>query len=210
MRQNRIKRTLRGKNLIPEWKGKYHLASLSCYLFMRNSTFNPERGIGRTFMSSLGVTFMQNSSVCLPQMAGAMETRGRRWETLPRWTPQGTEGFEGEGVGRRESLMRLPRHLLRGPEGGGSHPQPCHLLCFLSLFPRHAILVSILHDAVGVEHLEVRNCDFILAPNVSTHPLRLDFHSQAWDQKSQVQKLWGDMWGDMSDSSQEDPLVVLL
>ena len=75
--------------------------------------------------------------------------------------------------------MRLPRHLLRGSEGGGSRPQPCHLLCFLSLFPRRAILVSILDHAVGVEYLEARNCDFILALNVSAHPLRLGFHSQA-------------------------------
>lgn len=30
---------------------------------MRNSTFNPEWGVGRTLMPSLGVTFLQNSSV---------------------------------------------------------------------------------------------------------------------------------------------------
>ena len=31
---------------------------------------------------------------------------------------------------------------------------------------------------VGFEYLEVRNSDFILAPNVSAHPLRLGFGSQ--------------------------------
>ena len=31
---------------------------------------------------------------------------------------------------------------------------------------------------VGFEYLEVRNSDFILAPNVSTYPLRLGFGSQ--------------------------------
>ena len=30
---------------------------------MRNSTFNPEQGVGRILMSSLGVTFMQDPSV---------------------------------------------------------------------------------------------------------------------------------------------------
>ena len=33
---------------------------------MRNSTFNPEWGVGRTSMPSLGVTFLQNSSVSAP------------------------------------------------------------------------------------------------------------------------------------------------
>ena len=43
--------------------------------------------------------------------------------------------------------------------------------------------VAVRHDLeteqqVGFEYLEVRNSDFILAPNVSTYPLRLRFGSQ--------------------------------
>ena len=57
---------------------------------MRNSTFNPEWGVGRTLMPSLGVTFLQNSSV-------SAATDDRRQEDA--------EGSEGEGAGKRWSLM---------------------------------------------------------------------------------------------------------
>lgn len=74
----------------------------------------------------------------LPQMAGVTVTRGYRWETFQRWTPQSAEGLEGEGVWRRVSW--LPRHSLRRLGEGGTILHPFLFLCFLSLFPRHPSL----------------------------------------------------------------------
>ena len=57
---------------------------------MRNSTFNPEWGVGRTLMPSLGVTFLQNSSV-----SAATDDRGdedKRMQKDPRARERGRGG----------------------------------------------------------------------------------------------------------------------
>lgn len=50
--KGQYKKNIKEKILLPKWKGKDHLASLLCYLFMRNSTFNPVRDGGRALMPS--------------------------------------------------------------------------------------------------------------------------------------------------------------
>ena len=72
-----------------------------------------------------------------------------------------------------------PRALALGLREGALFSS---LAAFLSPFPRPTwflfCLVSILDHAVGVQLLEVRGYDSILATSVTTHPLKLGFGFQ--------------------------------
>ena len=141
---------------------------------MRNSTFNPEWGVGRTSMPSLG-GHLPAELICL---------RCHRWQG--RWRQEDAEGSEGKGVGKRRNLMWLLRHLLRLEEGGAI-PQPCYFLFFLAPFPRHAMLVS------NLDHTAKRSNQSILKkinPEYTLEGLVLKFQYFRCEEPTRWKRPW--------------------
>lgn len=88
----------------------------------------------------------------------------------------GRRGMTGTGsVEERKSPVTSK--ALRGLEGS-TVPQPFFLLCFRSSFPKYPNLGLTFWSMLGVQPLEVRNCDSLLVPSVPTHRSGFSLGSQ--------------------------------